>query len=324
VTPRIASAALAVVAVVVGVTLYLRAGDWAVSAARRRCSVVAALVWIGPAVLLVGVVLVAPAIGTIRTSFLDGDGEAYVALDNYRTILDDDTLRVSLRNSVQWVLLLPVASVGFGLATAVLADRVRYESVVKAVLFFPLAISAVAAGVIWRFMLDYRPPGAPQTGTLNAVVAGLLRRAPIAWLIDRTFNNLALIGTTVWTQAGFAMVILSAALRAIPDDVLEAARLDGASEWRLFREIKLPYLTPTILAVMTTMVVVALKAFDIVYVMTNGAFETDVLATSMYKQLFSDRHLGRASAIATLLMFAVTPLMLLNLRAYRREARARA
>ncbi len=312
-------AALAALAAIVG--LYLKLGGRLVSVLPTRLrSLAAATVWIGPAVLIVAVVLIGPALSTLRLSLFDGDGDRFVGAENYTTAVGDDAIRTSLRNSVLWVVTLPVLSVVVGLAMAVLADRVRYESAVKFVLFLPVAISAVAAGVIWRFMLDYRPPGAPQTGTLNAIVTTIPGVSPVAWLVDRTTNNLALIGATLWTQAGFAMIILSAGLRSIPSELFEAARLDGASEWHLFRHIKLPLLAPTIVVVMTTMAVIALKAFDIVYVMTNGAYETDVLATSMYKQLFSDRHQGRASAIATILMLAVTPIMIYNVRSYRREA----
>lgn len=321
VTTRLVQTAGALAAVAIVVGLYLVAGGWLTRGLPiRRRSLGAALVWIGPAVLVVALVLVGPALSTLRLSVFDGDGDEFVGADNYTAAVGDDELLISLRNSMLWVVTLPALSVAVGLAMAVLADRVRYESTVKSVLFLPVAISAVAAGVIWRFMLDYRPPGAPQTGTLNAIVTTIPGVRPIAWLVERNTNNLALIGSTLWTQAGFALVILSAGLRSLPGELFEAARLDGASEWQLFRRIKLPLLAPTIVVVLTTMAVIALKAFDIVYVMTNGAYDTDVLATSMYKQLFSDRHQGRASAIATILMLAVTPILVYNVRAYRREA----
>jgi alpha-glucoside transport system permease protein len=321
VTTRLVQTVVAVVALAVISGVYLKAGGRLISGMPTRLrGVAAATVWVGPAVLIVAIVLVGPALSTLRLSLFDGDGDEFVGAENYATAAGNDEILISLRNSVLWVVSLPVLSVAVGLAMAVLADRVRYESVVKSVLFLPVAISAVAAGVIWRFMLDYRPPGAPQTGTLNAIVTAIPGVTPVAWLVDRTTNNVALIGATLWTQAGFAMVILSAGLRSIPGELSEAARLDGASEWQLFRRIKLPLLAPTIVVVMTTMAVIALKAFDIVYVMTNGAYDTDVLATSMYKQLFSDRHQGRASAIATILMLAVTPIMVYNVRVYRREA----
>lgn len=321
VTNRLVETVVALAAIGLIAWAYLTAGGRLVAAMpSRRRSVATAAMWVGPAALAVGVVLVVPALSTLRLSLFDGDGDSFVGTENYAAALSDDEILISLRNSILWVVTLPVLSVAVGMVMAVLADRVRYESVVKSVLFLPIAISAVAAGVIWRFMLDYRPPAAPQTGTLNAIVTAVPGLGPIAWLVERTTNNFALIGATLWTQAGFAMVILSAGLRALPGELLEAARLDGASEWQLFRRITLPLLTPTIVVVMTAMAVIALKAFDIVYVMTNGAYDTDVLATSMYKQLFSDRHQGRASAIATILMLAVTPIMIFNVRAYRREA----
>jgi alpha-glucoside transport system permease protein len=179
----------------------------------------------------------------------------------------------------------------------------------------------VAAGVIWSFMYDYQPPGAAQTGTLNAVVTAL-GGEPVAWIVDTATNNYALIGATLWTQAGFAMVIFDAALRSVPGELLEAARLDGASEWAAFRHVTLPFLMPTVVVVATTMTVVALKAFDIVYVMTNGNYGTDVLSTVMYRALFTAKDNGLAGAVATILMLTVVPIMIANVRQFRRETGA--
>jgi len=211
-------------------------------------------------------------------------------------------------------------TVGFGLLLAVLTDRVRYESVAKSVIFLPMAISFVAAGVIWKFMYDFRPPGLPQTGTVNAALGALVPGfTPRPWLIEAPQNNLALIVAAAWAWTGFAMVVLSAGLKGISDDVLEAARVDGASEWQVFWRVMLPMLAPTIAVVATTMVITALKVFEIVYVMTNGNFDTDVLAFRMYKEMFSVRHFGRASAIAVVLLAAIVPVMLFNLRRFRQQ-----
>jgi alpha-glucoside transport system permease protein len=201
---------------------------------------------------------------------------------------------------------------------AVLADRVAYESVAKALIFLPMAISAVAAGVIWKFMYDYRPPGQPQTGTLNAVV-GMFGIPPQAWLINRSINNEALIFVAVWMTAGFCMVILSAGLKGVPPEILEAARVDGANEWQVFWGIMIPMLSTTIAVVATTMVITALKAFDIVYVMTNVNFDTDVIARRMYSELFNTRNFGRSSAIAVILLLAIIPIMIINIRRFREQ-----
>ena len=169
-------------------------------------------------------------------------------------------------------------------------------------------------------MYDYRPPGLPQTGTVNAVLSTVVPDfTPHAWLINRPANNIALIVAAAWAWTGFAMVVLSAGLKGIPTDVLEAARVDGASEWRIFRCIVLPLLAPTLAVVATTMVITALKIFDIVYVMTNGNFDTEVIANRMYKEMFNVRHFGRASALAVLLMTAIVPVLIVNLRRIREQ-----
>jgi alpha-glucoside transport system permease protein len=191
--------------------------------------------------------------------------------------------------------------------------------VVKAALFLPIAISAVAAGVIWTFMYDYQPAAATQTGTMNAIITALPGVEPVAWIVEESTNNYALVGAMLWTQAGFAMVIFAAGLRSIPDELGEAARLDGASEWQAFRHVTLPLLAPTAVVVATTMTIVALKAFDIVYVMTNGQYGTDVLSTVMYRELFTAKDDGRAGAVATILMVLVVPIMVLNLRQFRHQ-----
>ncbi|MBA2699921.1 MAG: sugar ABC transporter permease [Nocardioidaceae bacterium] len=319
---RVRLVVIAVLTITAVTVVYLRLGDGALSRLPqgwyRR---LVPWLFIAPAILVVGLVLVFPAISTVILSFFNFDGTAFLGLNNYTSTLSDPVTQIALRNTTLWVILLPSLSVLVGLAIAVLADRVAYGGLVKAALFLPIAISAVAAGVIWTFMYDYQPPIADQTGTLNAIVTTVSGNHPIAWIIDEATNNYALIGATLWTQAGFAMVILAAALRAIPDELLEAARLDGASEWGVFRHITFPFLVPTIAVVMTTMTVVALKAFDIVYVMTNGRYGTDVLSTVMYRELFTAKDNGVAGAVATILMLLVVPVMAFNLRQFQHESR---
>jgi alpha-glucoside transport system permease protein len=205
----------------------------------------------------------------------------------------------------------------------VLTDRVSYESAAKGVIFLPMAISFVAAGVIWKFMYDYRPPGSPQTGALNAAITAIPGVEPQAWLINSPGNNLALIAVAVWTWTGFCAVILSAALKGIPPEVIEASRVDGANEWQIFRHVIVPLISPTIAVVTTTMIIFALKAFDVVYVMTNGNYGTDVIANVMYKQLFNARDFGRAAAIAVVLLVAIAPVMMFNVGRFRAQEEQR-
>lgn len=276
--------------------------------------------WLLPALLFLLVFLVYPAIGTIVQSFQNTAQTQFVGLDNYAWFFGNSQALIALRNSVLWLVFLTLFVVGLGLIIAVLVDRVRYESVAKSVIFVPLAISMVAAGVIWRFMYDYRNPGQEQTGTLNAILAAV-GIGPVTWLQEQTFaiNTIALIVVMTWMWTGFAMVIISAALKGISVELLEAARVDGATEWRVFRHIVFPLLLPTIAVVSTTVIITALKAFDIVYVMTNGNFNTEVIASLMIKEMFNNGNFGRASAIAVILLLAIIPIMLMNISRFRAQ-----
>jgi alpha-glucoside transport system permease protein len=227
---------------------------------------------------------------------------------------------MALRNNLIWLVFFTLLTVTFGLLIAILTDRVTYESVAKAIIFVPMALSSVAAGVIWKFMYDYRPAVTAQTGTVNAVLTTLIPGfEPQAWIINPPLNNVALIVASVWIWTGFCMVILSAGLKGIPADVLEAARVDGATDWQIFWRVIFPLLGSTIAVVTTTMLITALKAFDIVYVMTNGNFDTEVIANRMYKEMFNVHDFGRASAIAVILLLAIVPIMLLNVRRFREQ-----
>jgi len=275
--------------------------------------------WLAPAFILLAVFLILPTIGTIIRSFQNGAGDKFIGLDNYIWFFSTDNALIALRNSALWVIFLTLFCVGLGLFIAVLVDRVRYESVAKSVIFVPLAISMVAAGVIWRFMYAYETPGTPQTGFLNGVLA-VFGIDPIPWLTIDTlaFNTILLIIVMTWMWTGFAMVILSAALKGISPELLEAARVDGATEWRVFRYITFPLLLPTIAVVSTTIIITALKAFDIVYTMTNGAFATDNIALLMYKTL-NNGDFGRSSAVAVVLLLAIVPIMALNINRFRAQ-----
>lgn len=274
--------------------------------------------WLTPALAFLGFFLVYPTLNTILLSFQDRFSKTFVGLSNYSYFFSSPDTLVSLRNNVIWLVLLTAIAVGAGLLIAVLVDRVRYEPAAKSAIFLPLAISFVGAGVIWRFVYDYAPPGEPQTGLLNAGVtaAGF---PPITFLQDAPTNTIALILVAVWIWTGFCMVILSAALKSISPELLEAARVDGATELQVFRGITLPLLLPAMAVVATTMVITALKAFDIVYVMTSGNFDTNVIANQMYKELFTNTQPGRASAIAVILLVLIVPIMIINIRRFREQ-----
>lgn len=277
--------------------------------------------WLSPALVLAGVFLAWPLVNTVVLSFRDADGFGFVGWENYRDAFTTPQITTAFRNNAIWLAVLVPGTVVFGLLLAVLTDRVRYERAAKTIVFVPMAVSFVAAGTIWKFMYDYRPPGSPQTGTVNAAWLALgLGEQPRAWLVETSTNNIALVLVGIWMLTGFAMVILSAGLKGIPTELLDAGRVDGATEWQLFRRITWPLMRPTVLVVATVMCINAIKVFDIVFVLTNGQFGTGVVGTEMYRQLFTVRHLGRASMLAVVLLVFAAPIVTFNVRRFRREA----
>lgn len=279
--------------------------------------------FVGPAVLLVAFYLVLPSLQTVYLSFFDRNSQNFVGLDNYRYMFTNAAVQTAFRNNLLWLLVFTAGTVLLGLLLAVLLDRVRYEAVAKSIIFLPMAISFAGAGVIWRFMYAYRPEGAEQIGLLNQIVVWF-GGTPRAWLIEQPWvNNLALIAAGVWIWTGFCLVIISAAYKGIPKDMLEAARVDGANELQVFRHISLPSLYPTLAVITTTMIINVMKIFDIVYVMTNGQFGTEVLANRMYKEMFQFRHFGRASAVAVVLLAVAAVIMVGNIRRFRQEEEIR-
>jgi len=206
---------------------------------------------------------------------------------------------------------------------AVILDRVHYESLIKSIIFMPMAISFVGAGVIWKFVYSYRPVGSGQIGILNAFLS-YVGVQPIPWLIERPWlNNICLIIVGIWIWTGFCLVVLSASYKGIPRELLEAARVDGANEYRIFWKIILPLMKPTVAVIATTMLINVLKVFDIVYVMTNGGFSTEVIANRMYKEMFLFRNYGRASAIAILLLLFIIPMIVINVQRFREQEATR-
>ncbi|HET7830654.1 MAG TPA: sugar ABC transporter permease [Candidatus Limnocylindrales bacterium] len=312
---RIVQALIAVIAVPIAVVGYILLVEAIIGRLPRRTAArIRPWLWVAPALVFVGVFLVYPTIATIVRSTYNRRGDEFIGMGNYQWFFGQDSTLVALRNNLIWVVVLTALVVGLGLLIAVLVDRVRYEGVVKSVVFLPMAISFVAAGVIWRLMYDVDP----NVGTLNAGIHAAGGQS-VAWLSTAPLNTFMLIIVGVWMQAGFAMVILSAGLKGISTELLEAARVDGANERQVFRRIVLPLLAPTIAVVATTLVIFSLKTFDIVYVMTNGNFDTEVIANRMYKELFNAGQQGRAAAIAVVLLVVIIPVMVVNVRRFRAQ-----
>ena len=275
--------------------------------------------FVAPALILLGVYLLYPLVETFRLSFYDPRGEAFVGFSNYKWVFTDQGFLTTIRNNFLWLLVVPALSTAFGLIVAVLADRVWWGNFAKSMVFMPMAISFVGASVIWKFVFDYRGAGSDQIGILNAIVTGM-GFDPQPWITIPFWNNFFLMAILIWIQTGFAMVILSAALRGVPTETIEAARIDGASEIQIFFEIMVPQVMSTILVVWTTITITVLKVFDIVVAMTGGQWDTSVLANLMYDWMFrGGGDYGRSSTLAMVLMFAVIPVMAFNIRRFRTE-----
>jgi alpha-glucoside transport system permease protein len=287
----------------------------------RRRESIRPYVFVGPALAVLAVFLVYPVINTIVTSFRDSRGDQFVGLDNYEFVFTDDSMLRSIRNSATWIVLVPAVAVSVGLAFATLADKLRRgEAFAKSMIFLPMAISFVGAAVTWRLIYSYRPQGfGSNIGLLNGIKLGL-GQEPVRWLQEQPWNNFLLMVIMIWMQTGFATVVLSAAIKAIPDEILEAARIDGATEWQVFRHVTVPNIFPTIVVVTTYMVINALKVFDIVFVIgsaeNNG---TEVIAERMLNWFFVANHDGRGAAIAVVLFLAIIPVMVWNVRQFRKQ-----
>jgi alpha-glucoside transport system permease protein len=266
-----------------------------------------------PAMLFLTVYLVYPVFETLRLSFFDRFGQRFIGFDNYLWAFSDTIFWQSALNNLAWLLIVPSFATAFGLVIAVLADRLWWGNIAKTMIFMPMAISFVGASVIWRFVYAYRGPDQEQIGVLNALVTSI-GFAPQAWMTIPFWNSVMLMVILIWIQTGFAMVILSAALRGVPEETLEAARIDGAKEIRIFFDIMIPQIWGTIIVVWTTITITVLKVFDIVYAMTNGEFQTQVLANLMYRWMFISGDYGRGSTIAVIIMLAVVPIMVWNIR----------
>jgi alpha-glucoside transport system permease protein len=294
--------------------------------------------YLAPAILLMSFFIVYPMINTFAISLQNKNGTASAAttcragescwgiFENYHYALTDELDTTSFKttwdsfwsssygNNIKWVIVMVTGTVVFGMLMAVLADRLKYQSIAKAVIFMPMAISFVGAGVIWKFVYNFGTSQV-QIGLLNAIITKLGGQ-PVAWLQNEPINTFALIVVGIWIWTGFSMTILAAALRNVPDELLEAARIDGASEWRVFRQITIPLIMPTIIVVVTTMVINVLKLFDLVYVMTGGNYGTDVIANRMYTEMYKNFNQGRGTAVAVVLIVLIIPFIYMNIKRF--------
>ena len=277
------------------------------------------IIFIAPAFIVLFVFIIYPVFETIRLSFYDKIGREFLGWSNYAWAIKDPDFRRSILNNFGWLLIVPTLSTFFGLVIANLADRIWWGTIAKSIIFMPMAISFVGAGVIWKFIYDYRGPGQEQIGLLNAIVVAF-GFEPQAWLTIPIWNNLFLMAIMIWIQTGLALVIFSAALRSIPSETLDAARIDGASELKIFWSIIIPYLQQTILVIWTIITILVLKVFDIIYAMTNGQWQTEVLANLMYDWMFrGGGDSGRGSVLAICIMIGVIPILGWNLYQHRKE-----
>jgi alpha-glucoside transport system permease protein len=274
-----------------------------------------------PTVLLLGLGLIYPAIRTTTLAFANSAGE-FIGLDNFVWAFTQPAGIISIRNSIIWVVLVPLLATAIGLAYAVFIDKARGERVYKSLVFMPMAISFVGAGVIWRFVYEYRGPAQEQIGLLNAIVTGL-GGEPVRWLQEPPMNTFFLIVVMIWIQTGFAMVVLSAAIKGVPTEQIEAAELDGTNAWQRFTNVTIPSIRGSLVVVVTTISIATLKVFDIVRTMTAGNFETSVVANEMYTQAFRANEAGRGAALALILFFMVMPIVIYNVNILRKQREIR-
>lgn len=284
------------------------------------------LVFIGPAFAAITLFLLYPTVRTVLLSFANRDSTEFIGLANYTDLLKDPNFQSTLFNTLLWIVVVPAVTVALGLGIAVMADRLKpsAEKLSKTIIFLPMAISMVGAGTIWRFVYEARPAGRPQIGLQNAIVTAL-GSDPVVWLQESSFrlNSFFLMVILIWAQVGFSMVLLSAAIKGVPTETVEAARIDGAGEVEAFFRVIVPQIWATVITVFITVTIGVMKVFDIVYVMTNGNFNTNVIAVDFYNQLFTNGNAGRASAIVVMLMLAVIPIMAYQVRHFRAQEASR-
>ncbi|WP_147124727.1 carbohydrate ABC transporter permease [Shimia ponticola] len=288
----------------------------------NRANMIRPWLFLFPAFAALGLYLAYPVFETLRLSVLDRDqGNAFVGLANYQQMVQEPKFWEAVRNNALWLLIVPALSTAFGLLVAQLTDRLSWGNIAKSLIFMPMAISFVGAAVIWKLVYEARPIETEQIGVFNAILVYFGASEPITFLTVPFWNNLFLMIILIWIQTGFAMVILSAALRGIPEETVEAAIVDGANPFQIFFKIKIPQIVPTIVVVWTTITIATLKVFDIVFAMTNGQWETQVMANYMYDKLFRANDWGVGSASAIIIMLMVLPILVWNVRQVRKEMR---
>jgi alpha-glucoside transport system permease protein len=325
-TIKLINAVLAVLAgVSVALALYWVLNKLAELMPSKAESRIKPFFYILPAYLAITIYLIYPTIVSVIASFKNDVGSEWVGMANYTDLLSSPDFRATIYNTLLWMAFVPAACIVVGLAVATLADRLgpRGEKFSKTIIFLPMAVSAIGAATVWNFVYETRPEGQPQIGVLNAIITGL-GHAPVAWLEQSQFhfNSVMLMVVLLWAQVGFSMVLLSAAVKGVPVDTLEAARIDGANEWQIFFKVVIPQIKGTIITVFITVLISVMKIFDIVYVMTNGNFNTNVVGNEFWNQFSTYFNNGTASAIVVMLMIAVIPIMWYQVRHFKAEEAA--
>ncbi len=324
--PKLAQAGIGILAGVGGAMLLFYFLNMTVEGLPQRVEgALKPYVFVLPAVLFITVFLIYPTIQTIVYSFANSDTTAWVGFENYSQILGDSNFQETIINNVLWILIVPAVTVAMGLAVAVLADKLSptWEKIAKSIIFLPMAISFVGAATIWRFVYD-KSTSTDQVGLLNGILVAL-GIEPVSWLqeSDFNFNDILLMLILVWLQVGFSMVLLSAAIKSVPEETLEAARIDGANETQTFFRVVVPQIKGTLITVFITVLILVMKVFDVVYVMTNGQFGTNVIGLEFFKQIFQFDNAGLASTIVVILMIAVVPVLIYQVKHFREEEAAR-
>ncbi len=321
--PQIVQVIVAIIWGVGGVALLYLVTNWLVMKLPKAVSkVLQPFVFVGPAVAIMAWFLAIPVLRSLIASFRNYLGTEWVGFENYKFAFTDPRMLETFRNNLLWLIFGTAFSVGLGLLIATLADRTKAEVIYKSIIFTPMAISFVGAGVIWKFIYTYKGTGVgiQEIGLLNAIVLALGGNSQ-PWLNLPPWNNFFLIIIMIWLQTGYAMVILSSAIKGVPAELLEAARIDGATEIKTFFSVIVPYIKGTLLTVTTTIVIFSLKTFDIVRVMTGGNNGTNVIANEFYLQSFTYTDAGKASAIAIVLLLLVTPVIFNNVRQFTQSRR---
>lgn len=296
---------------------------------RKTAKALQPYAFISPVLLLVGGFLVWPTLQTIYLSFTTTDSDTgdtkWVGLKNYKKLFRSADFLNTLSNNLLWIIVVPITCVVLGLLIATVSNNVGpiREKIAKSIIFLPMAISFVAASTMWRLLYNY-DAGHTQIGLLNAIVTGLGGHA-VPWLTITNFklNDLLLMVIMIWLNAGFSMVLLSAAIKAVPEETVEAAWIDGANGRQTFFRIVLPQIRATAVSVFITVLIGVMKIFDVVYVMTGGNFDTNVLGVAFIKNYFEFGDTGTATAIVVLLMLAIVPIMIYQVYSYRKQEELR-